>query len=247
MTNILNQLELDFQTQLSKITFKWCKNYRYDFYFEFNKEQYIIETHGLQHYEESNRGISLKEEQEKDILKKELAISNRIKPENYIVIDCRYSKLDFIKQNILQSRLRELFDLSNIDWVECGRFACSNLVKEICDIKSNNPNLSVKDISKLTRYSTSIIRIWLKQGNEVGWCDYNAELENIKNRKSNTLKSMKQIEIFKEGISLGIFPSAKELERKSQELFGIKLDSGNISRACKGKRRHVKGYKFNYI
>ena len=52
MSNVLNYLNIDFKTQVSKNTFNWCKNYRYDFYFELNNEKYIIETHGGQHYEE---------------------------------------------------------------------------------------------------------------------------------------------------------------------------------------------------
>ena len=46
MINVLKQLKLDFKKQLSCSTFKWCKKYRYDFYFRYKNEYYIIETHG---------------------------------------------------------------------------------------------------------------------------------------------------------------------------------------------------------
>jgi len=44
--NLFEQLlNNDFQTQLSKKFFKWCSNYRYDFYID--KIKCIIETHGM--------------------------------------------------------------------------------------------------------------------------------------------------------------------------------------------------------
>ena len=52
VNQFLQQLLQDnFIYQLSKTNFKWCKNYKYDFYFKINNEEYVIETHGLQHYE----------------------------------------------------------------------------------------------------------------------------------------------------------------------------------------------------
>lgn len=78
MFNILEQLGLDFQTQLSKTKFKWCNKYKYDFYFEVNNEQYIVETHGEQHYNKkgknSNFKKNLKEQQENDKNKEGISI-----------------------------------------------------------------------------------------------------------------------------------------------------------------------------
>lgn len=99
MFNLLEQLNMTFITQVNKRNLNWCDKYLYDFYFKLNGQEYIIETHGLQHYKEigknSNWG-SLKETQQNDKNKRELAIHNGIKEENYIVIDCRYSNLEFI-------------------------------------------------------------------------------------------------------------------------------------------------------
>ena len=57
----------------------------------------------------------------------------------------------------------------------------------------------------------------------------------------------KQVEIFKNNISLGEFPSCAELSRKSEELFGNKIDSRRISEVCLGKKSHYKGFTFKYI
>ena len=84
MYNVLNQLNVDFIFQYSYKNAKWCKginyNIRYDFYIQsFNC---IIETHGLQHYEERDTSSiycnTLQKEQENDEFKKALAIKNGI-------------------------------------------------------------------------------------------------------------------------------------------------------------------------
>jgi len=135
MFNTLKQiLNKSFQTQLSKNTFKWCGTYRYDFYIP--KLNCIVETQGSQHYKNST-GVyvkTLEEEQENDKNKKELALNNNII--NYIEIDCRYSELDFIKNNIIQSELSQLlkFKEEDIDWLKCHEYACSSLVKIVCDL-----------------------------------------------------------------------------------------------------------------
>lgn len=57
----------------------------------------------------------------------------------------------------------------------------------------------------------------------------------------------KKVEIFKENISLGVFPCTMELERKSEELFGTKLFGTAISAVCLGKLKQYKGYTFRYV
>ena len=57
----------------------------------------------------------------------------------------------------------------------------------------------------------------------------------------------KQVEIFKNGISLGIFKSVRELEMKSLELFGTKLFHSVVSLVCNGKQLEYKGFTFEYI
>ena len=57
----------------------------------------------------------------------------------------------------------------------------------------------------------------------------------------------KPVEILKNGVSLGIFPCAKEIERKSEELFGVKLSHSKISAVCTGKCKHHKKYQFKFV
>lgn len=250
MFSCLGQLKLNFRIQLSKKDFNWIINdKRYDFYFEYNNEQYIIETHGEQHYKESsNWKMSLEEVQNNDKLKKELAISNGIKPENYIVIDCRESTLEWIRDNdngILNSRLNEIFDLSKINWLKCNEFALSNLVKIACDLWESGIH-NTKEISEIMKYSRVSITKWLNNGNGI-WCNYNPKEEQIKNGKINGELTGKNVEVFKNEISLGIFESAKKISENSLNIFGVKFQRSAISLVCNSKQKNHKDYIFKYV
>jgi hypothetical protein len=250
--SLFKQLGLIFKTQLNKSTFKWIGKYKYDFYFELNGEPFVTETHGLQHYEEctGNWKNKLKEQQKIDSIKKQLALDNGIKEENYIVIDCRKSELKWIRDNengILNSRLNELFDLSTIDWVEVENFTLSNLVKIACEHKRNNSELTCNDIGTLMGYCDGTIRKWLKQGSLNKWCYYNADEELRKSTSKNGKSKGMPTGIFKEGILIGVFESSTDLTRQSEKLFGVKFIRSKITMVCNGKNKSHKGFTFKYL
>jgi predicted transcriptional regulator len=218
-----------------------CGRKEYDFYL--NNYNIVTEAHGIQHYEESNRGRSLKDEQENDRIKKELALQNNIEKEKYIVIDCRYSDLDWIKNSILDSYLNELFDLSKVDWLKAEEFALSNRVKEACKLWNNNPSLSVTEIAKLMNLDRQIVRKYLKKGKEHNWCDYNAELESNKSIDKFVDRNLVSIVCID---TKAIFKSIKQCADKSLELFKVKLLDTGICRACKSHKKY-KGFMFKYI
>ena len=243
MSEVLNQLKVSYKRELSASAFEWCGDKRYDFYLP--NYNCIIEVHGRQHYEEHRRkgARTLKTEQVNDRLKEKLAKENGI--ERYIVIDCRYSKIDWIKTSIISSELATIFNLSNIVWTRCEKYALSNLIKEVCNCKKDNPEYSAVDISNMYNLSDMTVRDYLKKGSELGWCYYSAKEEYIKGvRKKN--KWGKQVEIFKNSESLGVFETCAELGRQSEELFGVKLDYKSISAVAKGRRKSYKGFTFKY-
>lgn len=177
MGNVLSSLkEVSYMTQLSATTFKWCDKYRYDFYIP--SLNMIIETHGIQHYENSSRGRSLEEEQNNDRLKRELALSNGIK--HYIELDCRYSILEWVKNSVLNSELSTLMNLSEVNWVECDKLSLPNRIKEACEIKKNNTDITTTDISRIFGINRSTAKEWLIKGNCFGWCHYNPKEEKSK-------------------------------------------------------------------
>jgi len=171
--SLLKQLNINSILQLSKNNFDWCNDYKYDFYI--NDKNYIIETHGGQHYEE-NTGIwnSLSDIQNNDEQKEILAKLNGIN--NYTVLDCRKSEMEWIINSIMQSDLPNLlnFKKEDINWLKCHEYACSSLVKVACDYW-NNGIKSTKEIAELIGLHYSSIIKYLKQGNTLGWCNYNAK------------------------------------------------------------------------
>jgi hypothetical protein len=235
----------DFIYQLSRTTFKWCKNYKYDFYIP--KYNIIIETHGIGHYQEGFKtlgGRTLQEEQKNDENKKQLAIKNNIKEENYIVIDCRKSELEWIKEHILNSRLEELFDLSKINWLECHEYACSSLIKKACDLWNSGIHNTNK-IGKIMKLERSTIVKYLKQGVKSKWCDYDPKKVQKENgKKSNNCKNIK---VIKDEKCIGIFKSMTELENKSLNMFGFKFHMSIISQICNNKINNYKGYKVLFV
>ena len=230
--------------------FVWSDNKIYDILVKTQNGDILIENHGRQHYKNTNRGRTLRTEQQNDQYKKQLAEQNDF---IYIELDCSESSLEWIKQSILNSELSKITDnLYNIDWIKCEEFALSNKVKKVCDYwhlhnEVNNENLTTTDVSKIFNLNCSTIQEYLRKGTKLKWCSYSPKKEikkiGVKNGKANG----KQVEVFKDGKSLGVFESCHELERKSEKLFGVKLNNSNIASVCRGERPHHKGYTFKYF
>lgn len=230
---LLKQLGVNFIWQYSSHDCKWIRDRRkYDFYFKLNNEEYIIETHGMQHYESSfvrinsNRNRSLKEEQDNDKYKYEMAINNGIKPQNYIVIDFRESNLEWGKEHIINSKLCSLFNLNFVNWKECNSYALSSKVVEVCKLKESNPNYTVKDICKITGIGVTSVRNSLKNGKTFKEIDY--EYSPRKHGDGLFLK----VETI-DGMFIGNFRSTHELDRMSNYLFGRHIDYRNSYYALK--------------
>lgn len=256
MYNLLKQLNIKFKTEYSP---SWCKYLyknkirkgKYDFFFENNNIKYIIETDGYFHKNDNNMNNQSTEESkfiddEKDRLAKEHDIE-------VIRINCVISDIDYIKNNengILNSKLIELFDLSKIDWIKCEEYALSNLVKIACEIKRDNPNMTTTEIGKMMGLHQDTIIKYLKRGSKVWkWINYYPKEERFKGSSKSGKMNSKPVEIFKNGNSLGTYNSATELERKSEEDFGVKLLQSAISSVCIGNytSEQYKGYTFKYI
>lgn len=234
--NVLYQLNVEFIYQFSSKHFEWCEKYKYDFYIP--NKSIIIETHGIQHYEDSFSrcgGRTCIEEQKNDKYKEDLAIKNGIV--DYIVLDCRYSNIEWIKNSILNSSIPQLYDISLIDWEKCFSFALNNLVKDICDYWKNN-DTSVAKITQYFQLSKSTIIKYLNIGTKLGWCYYNAH--QIKENEK------KKISIYKDGILLGTYKSLNDLSKDYKLNHNIYLSVPCISRACHNQNGKYKGFVFRF-
>lgn len=243
MMNVLDQLGIDYKVQYSP---KWIKPKRYDFYTP--KLNCIIETHGEQHYTDETTSFrtSLLKEKTNDKIKKVTALANGI--EYYIELDCRESRIEWIKNSILTSELSKLLDLNNISWTSCAEFANSNKVKEVCDYWNNKKEEeTTSDLSKIFNLDRCSISTYLKKGTKLGWCDYDPKKESFKTASKNGKATGYKVIIYKNDMLLGIFNSCQELEARSVEMYGEKINHSEISMVSRGIKKQYKGYRFRYV
>lgn len=247
--NLLSQLNLSFE---SEKYFDWCvfNKYKnkdkqqqgiYDFYFEWNGDKYIIEMDGAFHFKD-NALNNLKYEEVKyiDNIKDNLAKEHDIE---VIRINCEKSDLEYIKENILNSNLKNIVNLSTINWDLCDKYATSSRIKEVCNIWNSGVD-NVSAINKLTKISNPTIVSYLKKGTKLGWGNYNSKVELAKRSAKNNIKNLsKRVKCLNNGY---IFSSASECERLSEKILGVKLFQSNISLSCR-KGYFYRGFKFEYI
>lgn len=164
MYNILEQLKLDFIYQATSSNSEWIDcNYRYDFYIP--NLNLVIETDGRQHKENAWK------QKATDIIQndknKEIYAINHGK--RIIRIDCELSDSEYISKSIKDSKLSEIFDLSNVDYNLADNFASNkSLLVEICNYKKENPLSTTGEISNKFRISSPTIVKYLKLGVKIG-------------------------------------------------------------------------------
>lgn len=218
MTSVLAQLGVDFETQKS---FDWCKytyknklrNGYYDFYFKLNGFDYVVETDGGWHSNDNVLSGQTREESEDiDIQKDTLADEYGV---DVIRIKSDQSEIAYIKKFIYESRLKNLFDLSNIDWDQCDKYALSSNVIIVC--KLFNEHKTMEEIRNITHLSRGTIWKYLKRGTTHKFCNYNgleAMKNNIKNAYNKTkipIKCIETHEIFESIKAASLFYSAPSI------------------------------------
>lgn len=247
MMSVLNQLGLEFEKEYSP---KWANPKRYDFYIP--SLNMIVETHGEQHYKEKSKMSkfkSLKEEQENDKVKQRIALENGVS--EYVVVDCRNSDIEWIKNSVLNSKLNDLFDLSKVDYLKCEEFALKNIVKEVCEYWNNKEDWettqTIADNNLWGIKDRGTIRTYLKKGAVLDWCNYDSK--EVMKRSAYLISghNKRAVKIIKDNITIGVFESVSELERQSEKMFEVKLVQSGISQVCRGELNHYKGFTFKYI
>lgn len=253
MYNILKQLNIELKTQYSPkyLKPKNKKGFRKRSDFYLPGYNLIVETDGKLGHRggivHSKSDYSIEECIEIDKWKEE---QHKLHGVETIRINCFESDMEYIKNNILTSKLSNYFDFSEVDWNKCDEYAWkSNLKYEICNYWKNKKDVeTVKSLSIKFELSASTISEYLKKGTKHGWCEYDPKEEMRKNSSKNGKSNSKKVEIFSGiGESLGVFTSIRELSKQSEELFGVKLWQGNISSVCMGKRKQHKGFTFKFL
>lgn len=236
MFNILSQLKVDFEREITKTMpgFEWVGNYRYDFCIRLKDRFVLVEMDGQFHF--CDRFRSYEETHRIDELKNQMAIDNGIE---LIRIDCNYVKdnrFEYIKNNILTSKLSIILDLSDIDWIKCDREAQKKLVVEVAKLYNNG--LSMQEIKSRLNFNIKTIRKWLKQATNVGLCDYSAKEMRIRGGKTITVHNIAINQYTIDGKYVNNFISMAEAEK----VTGI--SKSNICVACDKPNRSAGGYRW---
>lgn len=219
----------------------WIKPYRFDFYFKYLGVEYILEMDGgIGHgnYQFKNSKKKDVDGKRRDLIKNFSALKHGI---IIIRIDCNYKmekRFIYIKNKILHSKLNELFNLNNIDWIECDIHGQEKLVPKVAELY--NKGLSMHEIKEVVGYHKSTIGIWLKQAKNIGLCDYNTrELKSRGNRSKLVLNTpVNRYTVDDEYIDS--FSSIADAERQTGAL------QPNISHCCRGFHKTAGGYKWFY-
>lgn len=249
ITSILNQSKINYKKEVkyswNKYTnkFKNIESQAYiDFVIHYNNREIPLEADGSFHRQDNKMNGQTKEmsryiDKQRD--------ENCLKYLGEETI--RISDEGDIRQNVLNSKLNEIIDFNFINWKEADLYATKNIKIEVCKYKKENPSATTTEIGKVFKLALSTVREYLKWGNKNDYCYYDTEEESRKSSSRVGLSKAKQVEIFKNETSLGIFESCAELSRQSKERFGIKLLQEKISEVCNNNRKSHKGYTFKYV
>lgn len=221
MYNILNQLNIKFIREYSP---EWAKGRRYDFYIP--SLNLIIEMDG----DYGHNSLD------------EIRIDNwkDIQAENYnikvIRIDCKYPhvkhRFDYIKNNIINSKLINYFNFNEIIWSGADIFATKNLIKEICEYYNINKNIMLmKNIADNFNINHHTLITYLKRGDELGWCNY----------KKHNKKKVLVVELNE------IFESCTKCSNVLTKRYNKVFSNTSISLVCNNHKTSYNNFTFKFI
>ena len=238
MFNFLRELNVNFKSE--KI-FDWSEGRLYDFYLE--DYNYIIEVHGMQHYRDCGFTAGVKEQQKIDKYKEKLAKKNKI--DKYIVIDCRYSESEYIMNNIKNSLLGQMFDLTSIDVDKLDKKSRTKIMFEIIELYKNG--MEVSEIAKIYDITVNATYNYLHKAEKMNLIkfDYNKskKIRGMNSHKTYYQNHSTPIKCIENGYCFG---SLALIESESKKIFGNKILKSCVCVALKNNKQTY-GYTFKYI
>lgn len=214
----------------------WLKPYRFDAYFEYAGCCYALEMDG--HIGHGNRQFGTNEKDidgyMRDVVKDLLAVQHNIQ---VIRIDCNYQmyeRFEYVKRNVLNSKLNDLFNLNGVDWIECDRQGQEKLVPKVAALY--NDGLSLLEIQHIIGYSKRTIGRWLKQAKNIGLCDYNTKEARRRGMRISSSCNVQVNQYTMDGEYINTYISMSEAERK--------IGTSNLHRACDNPNLSAGGYRW---
>lgn len=210
----------------------WAGKFRYDNYIQLlDGSKIIVEMDGGYHYAE-NYNYFKNNDSYKDKLAEKYGIT-------VIRINCNYLKVgqryDMIKTNLFEA-LKDIFDLSNVNWDKCNEVGISSKLIEVLNYYQDNPKLGLQEIAIDCKVSMPTLYEYLYVGEKLGLCQY------IRN-DNNRIKNSKPIAMYDSELNLiGIYKSSKQIEDLFPEL---NLNHRQI-RKCATNNKVYKNYIFRF-
>lgn len=147
----------------------------------------IIETHGRQHYSSEcdfyrtfkSKARTFHEEVENDEIKKKLALDNGFIASRYIVINCSFNRLNYLKENFIK-QLESLFSMDTINFYKALSDSAS-FINNICEyFNTHCDEITIDSLAKKFNLCRDTVRSYLVIGSDLGKCiyeDYNTILQ----------------------------------------------------------------------
>lgn len=252
MFSLLTQLNIDFISEYSP---KWIGLKAYDFYFKINNKQFIIEMDG--HFHKKDLKGSLDRIVESDFYKEQKAKEHNIE---LIRIDCSYPKInsrfDYIKENVMNSKLREILDLKKVNFKKCNTYAENySFLKDVAniwnsgnhDIESITNYFGLSNNDKVNKYlhRCAIFNLIPESDNEIGKIIRLQGLE-IAKRKQKEKKRSKSIPV-KCNETGEVFRSPRDAIDKYPDAKSIYNCLGYYKTKCNYAGRLPNGTKLSWI
>lgn len=225
MYNILRIKNIKFISEYSP---DWIKPKRYDFYIP--SKNIIIEMDGGWHYIDNNLSGKSKDETRKiDNFKEKEAYKHSIITYR---IDCRESNCDYIYNNILESGLNKILQISYSELNDADSKSHNNLIKEVCEYKNIHDNMTSSTIAKHFNLSRDTIQVYIKIGVKHGWC-----------KSFKTYSRYKCILLAKDGVDIGIFKGYQKLILYLNKKYNTNMSTEEI-RKIMNTNKTYDGFSF---
>ena len=211
----LEAKNIPYETQ---VTYPNLKGRIFDFRVTIQGVVYLVETHGLQHYEDINRGVwrdAYSNTLESDNAKRQYCIDNNI---SLIELDCRKSEFELIKNEINSNTV-----LPSID---------ANEVKKILKLLETNKSYDTKLIKKLYSEGETTTSIGDKLG--ISYQTVNRILRRNGIKIKGTSK--RKVRCVNTGV---VYESVSQAARESN------ISSISIGKVCNKKRGYNSVGKLN--
>lgn len=153
--------------------FDWSQGKIYDGYFIKNNQRYLIEMQGEQHYK--NAWNSKEVTQNNDKLKEKLAKENGFE---LIIINCKNSDFHYIKNNIMNSKLGNIFSIRKRNWDTIFKEATSSLVVKVAELY-NNGMTSPTQIGRELKIHRKTAQNYIEKASQLNMIVYKKKINPI--------------------------------------------------------------------